>query len=277
MIQDFVEQLPPGFTDTFQSRFVEVNDIALHAVIGGSGPVLLLLPGTVRPTVPITAVGYRWSSSFSSSSFLSPRLGSTRVAGWRPARVASAGTAGLPRAINPRGLSGTWADRAGRRRSCPALPTACARSCGNAARSPQRSRGCLMRTLCPGPDLDARHRRQDRRQDPARSRRRHRLPDAGPPGRLRRTRPVARRSGSSIRGEHPPRGGNKNLKRALLLAAFAVLADPTGRAYYDRKRAEGNRHNAALICLARRRCDVLYAMLRDKIPYQPPPAAPIAA
>jgi transposase len=89
--------------------------------------------------------------------------------------------------------------------------------------------------------------------------------------------PVTRRSGSSIRGEHPPRGGNKNLKRAFFLAAFAALADPTSRAYYDRKRAEGKRHNAALICLARRGCDVLFAMLRDKIPYQPRPTAPIAA
>ena len=81
--------------------------------------------------------------------------------------------------------------------------------------------------------------------------------------------PVTRRSGSSIRGEHPPRGGNKQLKRAFFLAAFAALADPVSRTYYDRKRAEGKRHNAALICLARRRCDVLFAMLRDKIPYQP--------
>ncbi|BCJ33846.1 hypothetical protein Athai_13490 [Actinocatenispora thailandica] len=51
--------------------------------------------------------------------------------------------------------------------------------------------------------------------------------------------PVTRRSGSSIRGEHPPKGGNKHLKRALFLAAFASLSDPTSRAYYDRKRAEG--------------------------------------
>jgi hypothetical protein len=29
------------------------------------------------------------------------------------------------------------------------------------------------------------------------------------------------------------------------------------------------KHNAALICLARRRSDVIYAMLRDKQPYQP--------
>ncbi|HEV6953214.1 MAG TPA: IS110 family transposase [Promicromonospora sp.] len=81
--------------------------------------------------------------------------------------------------------------------------------------------------------------------------------------------PVTHRSGISIRGEHPARSGNKKLKRAFFLAAFASLKDPASRTYYDRKRAEGKKHNAALICLARRRCDVLYAMIRDKKPYQP--------
>lgn len=56
------------------------------------------------------------------------------------------------------------------------------------------------------------------------------------------------------------------------MSAFASLADPTSRAYYDRKRAQGKRHNAALICLARRRVDVIYAMLRDRKPYQAPAA-----
>ena len=84
--------------------------------------------------------------------------------------------------------------------------------------------------------------------------------------------PVTRRSGSSIRGEHPPRGGNKQLKRAFFLSAFAALADPTSRAYYDRKRAAGKKHNAALICLARRRVDVLHAMLRTATLYEPRPA-----
>jgi hypothetical protein len=55
----------------------------------------------------------------------------------------------------------------------------------------------------------------------------------------------------------------------MFLAAFASLHDPLSRAYYDRKRAEGKKHNAALICLARRRSDVVYAMLRDHQPYQP--------
>ena len=75
--------------------------------------------------------------------------------------------------------------------------------------------------------------------------------------------PVTRRSGSSIRGEHPSRRGNKILKRTLFLSAFAALSDPVSRRYYDRKIAQGKRHNQALIALARRRCDVLYAMLRD--------------
>ena len=42
--------------------------------------------------------------------------------------------------------------------------------------------------------------------------------------------PVTRRSGSSIRGEHPSRRGNKQLKRAMFLSAFAALRDPISRA-----------------------------------------------
>ncbi|GAA0986603.1 hypothetical protein GCM10009555_064360 [Acrocarpospora macrocephala] len=55
----------------------------------------------------------------------------------------------------------------------------------------------------------------------------------------------------------------------MCLAAFASLSAPESRQYYDKKRAEGKKHNAALICLARRRSDVIYAMLRDQKPYQP--------
>lgn len=89
--------------------------------------------------------------------------------------------------------------------------------------------------------------------------------------------PVTRSSGSSIKGEHPARTGNRKLKRAFFLAAFAALRDPTSRAYYQRKRDEGKKHNAALICLARRRCDVLFAMLRNKTHYQHPQPTPAAA
>ena len=89
--------------------------------------------------------------------------------------------------------------------------------------------------------------------------------------------PVTRSSGTSIKGEHPARTGNRQLKRAFFLAAFASLSDPTSRTYYDRKRAEGKKHNAALICLARRRCDVLYTMLRNGTHYRHPEPAPVPA
>lgn len=74
--------------------------------------------------------------------------------------------------------------------------------------------------------------------------------------------PVTRRSGTSIRGEFPARSGNKRLKNALFYSAFASIRfhEPS-KAYYERKRAEGKRHNAAVMCLARRRCNVIYAML----------------
>ncbi|GAB3451054.1 alpha/beta hydrolase [Streptomonospora sediminis] len=39
-----VPHLPDGFTDTFTSRTVDTNGLTLHAVTGGTGPALLLLP-----------------------------------------------------------------------------------------------------------------------------------------------------------------------------------------------------------------------------------------
>ena len=82
--------------------------------------------------------------------------------------------------------------------------------------------------------------------------------------------PVTRRSGKSIRGEHPARSGNKQLKNALFRSAWvASHCDPDSAAYYQRKRAEGKKHNAAVICLTRRRCDVIHAMLRTGTFYSP--------
>lgn len=82
--------------------------------------------------------------------------------------------------------------------------------------------------------------------------------------------PVTRRSGKSIRGEHPSRSGNKQLKNALFRSAWvASNCDPESADYYQRKRAQGKKHNAAIICLARRRCDVIHAMLKTGTLYQP--------
>jgi len=37
--------LPTGFTDTFTSRVIDTGEVRLHAVIGGSGPAVLLVHG----------------------------------------------------------------------------------------------------------------------------------------------------------------------------------------------------------------------------------------
>jgi transposase len=90
--------------------------------------------------------------------------------------------------------------------------------------------------------------------------------------------PVTRQSGTSIRGESKSRRGNHRLKNAMFLAAFASLHSHDSRRFYDRKRAEGKKHNAALICLARRRCDVILAMLRTGQHYiQPSHDTPLPA
>jgi transposase len=82
-------------------------------------------------------------------------------------------------------------------------------------------------------------------------------------------------SGTSINANMPNRLGNHRLKNALFLAAFASLRHAPSRTYYDRKRAQGKTHNQALLCLARRRVDVLHAMLSHGTPYRSP--APLAA
>ncbi|WP_248240096.1 IS110 family transposase [Microbacterium kunmingense] len=103
-----------------------------------------------------------------------------------------------------------------------------------------------------------------------------RFPTAGHLAAYAGLAPVTRRSGSSIRGEYSSRRGNKILKNAMFLSAFAALRDPESRAYYDRKISQGKRHNQALLALARRRSDVLYAMLRDGSLYQPSPTRLVA-
>jgi hypothetical protein len=62
----------------------------------------------------------------------------------------------------------------------------------------------------------------------------------------------------------------------MWLSAFCSLHHDRSRDYYARKRSEGKLHNAAITCLARRRCDVIHAMLRSGLSYGelPGPARP---
>jgi transposase len=88
--------------------------------------------------------------------------------------------------------------------------------------------------------------------------------------------PVTRQSGSSINGETRSRRGTHRLKNAMWLSAFCSLHHHRSRHYYARKRSEGKLQNTAITCLARRRCDVIHAMLRSGLSYGhlPGPASP---
>ena len=78
--------------------------------------------------------------------------------------------------------------------------------------------------------------------------------------------PVLRQSGKSRRLQRPGYANNK-LKRVFYQSAFCSLADPLSRAFYDRKRREGKRHHQAIIALARRRIDVLWAVINSRQPF----------
>ncbi len=79
--------------------------------------------------------------------------------------------------------------------------------------------------------------------------------------------PILRQSGKT-RFLRRPAGGNKGLKRVFYQSAFCSLGHDDSRAFYDRKRREGKRHHQAVIALARRRINVLWAVLRSRKPFQ---------
>jgi transposase len=79
--------------------------------------------------------------------------------------------------------------------------------------------------------------------------------------------PVLRQSGRT-RFLRRPNGGNKGLKRVFYQSAFCSLGHPDSRAFYERKRREGKRHHQAVIALARRRINVLWAVIHSRTPFQ---------
>jgi transposase len=81
--------------------------------------------------------------------------------------------------------------------------------------------------------------------------------------------PVPRDSGRISGNLKRPRHYDRRLLRACYLSAqIASRTDPASRIYYERKRSEGKTHTQAVIALARRRLNVLWAMLRDHAVYQ---------
>lgn len=78
--------------------------------------------------------------------------------------------------------------------------------------------------------------------------------------------PVLKQSGKSSWLKRPQKG-DKRLKRIFYQSAFASMRCPESAAFYARKRKEGKRHHQIIIALARRRVNVLWAILHNRTPY----------
>jgi transposase len=89
--------------------------------------------------------------------------------------------------------------------------------------------------------------------------------------------PVPRDSGRMSGNLHRPKRYNRRLRRVFYMAALSsIRANGPSRQFYDRKRAERLIHSQALLALARRLVDVLWALLRDGREFSPhsPTAVP---
>lgn len=90
--------------------------------------------------------------------------------------------------------------------------------------------------------------------------------------------PVPRDSGRVKNNLHRPKRYHRGLRRVFYMAALSsTRPDGPSRIYYQRKRAEGKLHTQALIALARRLIDVVWAILRDDRNFQPSPPIKAAA
>ena len=76
--------------------------------------------------------------------------------------------------------------------------------------------------------------------------------------------PVPNDSGRRSGNLHKPRRYSRPLRHVFYLSAqTSMMRAGPNRAYYLKKRAGGHTHAQAVITLARRRIDVLWALLRD--------------
>lgn len=81
--------------------------------------------------------------------------------------------------------------------------------------------------------------------------------------------PVPKDSGRVSGNNHRPKRYDRRLLRACFLSAqSAAVHCPVSRAFYTRKRAEGKNHKQAVLALARRRINVIWALLRDGKPFE---------
>lgn len=90
--------------------------------------------------------------------------------------------------------------------------------------------------------------------------------------------PAPRDSGRISGNLHRPRRYHRGLQRALYTSALvSIRCHEPSRTFYDRKRSEGKRHTQAVLALARRRVNVVWALLRDQRCFELKPPHPAAA
>ncbi|MFF3879479.1 transposase, partial [Streptomyces sp. NPDC001978] len=90
--------------------------------------------------------------------------------------------------------------------------------------------------------------------------------------------PRPRDSGKVSGNLHRPLVYHRRLQRVFYTSALvSVRYDPNSRQFYDRKRAEGKKHVQAVLALARRRVNVIRALIRDRRCYQVTPPVTAAA
>ncbi|QIY93379.2 IS110 family transposase [Streptomyces sp. S1D4-11] len=90
--------------------------------------------------------------------------------------------------------------------------------------------------------------------------------------------PAPRDSGQVSGNLHRPKRYHRRLQRVFYTSALvSIRCDPNSRRFYDRKRAEGKRHVQAVLALARRRVNVLWALMRDRRCYTVTPPVTHAA
>ncbi|MEU3756888.1 IS110 family transposase [Streptomyces olivoreticuli] len=74
--------------------------------------------------------------------------------------------------------------------------------------------------------------------------------------------PAPRDSGKISGNLHRPNQYHRRLQRVFYTSALvSIRCDPNSRTFYDRKRAEGKRHIQAVLAVARRRVNVLWALI----------------
>jgi transposase len=90
--------------------------------------------------------------------------------------------------------------------------------------------------------------------------------------------PVPQDSGRVSGNLRRPKRYNRKLRRVFYMAALSsIKGDGPSRVFYDRKRGERLVHTQALLALARRLVDVLWALLRDNRLFTPTAPTPITS